>query len=68
MIQKDDKLNLAIKKLSQYDEWATVCEWVREMREAKFQALSGDNQRIDAKVVGAMAEDDYIYNTLKQNL
>ena len=65
---KDDKLNKAIKKLSQYDEWATVCDWVKEMREAKFQALSGDNERVDAKIIGAMAEDDYIYNVFKSEV
>jgi len=65
---KDDKLNKAIKKLSQYDEWATVCDWVKEMREAKFQALSGDNERVDAKIIGAMAEDDYIYSVFKSEV
>lgn len=66
MMERDDKLTLAIKKLSQYDEWQTVVDWVRDMREGKIQALSGENsERMDAKILGAIAEDDYIYNTLK---
>lgn len=64
---EDDKLTKAIKKLSQYDEWNDICKYIYERRESKFVHLSGDNsERTDAKICGAIAEDDEIYATLSQ--
>ena len=54
--------------LRRYDQFKVVLKFIKSLREAKFQALESKldaGERADAKLIGAMIEDDYIYKTLK---
>lgn len=67
-VTRENNLEESLKFLRKYDQFAVVIEFVKECRESKFQALESKldaGERADAKLIGAMIEDDYIYKTLK---
>ena len=68
LVKKENNLEEALKFLRKYDQFGVLLAFVKECRESKFQALEPKldaGERADAKLIGAMIEDDYIYKTLK---
>jgi len=67
-VTRENNLEESLKFLRKYDQFSVVIAFVKECRESKFQALESKldaGERADAKLIGAMIEDDYIYKTLK---
>lgn len=67
-VTRENNLEESLKFLRKYDQFFVVIEFIKECRESKFQALESKldaGERADAKLIGAMIEDDYIYKTLK---
>ena len=67
-VTRENNLEESLKFLRKYDQFAVVIAFLKECRESKFQALESKldaGERADAKLIGAMIEDDYIYKTLK---
>ena len=68
LVKRENNLEEALKFLRKYDQFEVLLAFVKECRESKFQALESKldaGERADAKLIGAMIEDDYIYKTLK---
>lgn len=64
---KTDNLSEAVEFLSRYDQYKYVLKFIQECRESKFQALEkglDSGERADAKIIGAMIEDDYLLKVL----
>ncbi len=69
-VTRENNLEESLKFLRKYDQFDVVLSFLKECRESKFQALESKldaDERADAKLIGAMIEDDYIYKTLKGN-
>jgi hypothetical protein len=67
-VTRENNLEESLKFLRKYDQFDVVLLFLKECRESKFQALESKldgDERADAKLIGAMIEDDYIYKTLK---
>jgi hypothetical protein len=67
-VTRENNLEESLKFLRKYDQFDVVLSFLKECRESKFQALESKldgDERADAKLIGAMIEDDYIYKTLK---
>jgi len=67
-VTRENNLEESLKFLRKYDQFEVVLSFLKECRESKFQALESKldgDERADAKLIGAMIEDDYIYKTLK---
>lgn len=67
-VTRENNLEESLKFLRKYDQFDVVIAFIKECRESKFQALESKldaGERADAKLIGAMIEDDYIYKTLK---
>lgn len=63
-----DELAEALKSLRNTDQFKLVINFIKEVRESKFSALESKldaNERADAKLIGAMVEDDYLYKLFK---
>ena len=63
-----DELAEALKRLRNTDQFKLVINFIKEVRESKFSALESKldaNERADAKLIGAMVEDDYLYKLFK---
>ena len=68
MRRATDNLAEALKDLRGADQFKVVIEFLREVRESKFTALESkldSDERADAKLIGAMVEDDYLYKLFK---
>ena len=66
-IKNTDSLREAVEFLSKYEQYQYVLEFIHQCREAKFQALEQSldaGERADAKILGGMVEDDYLYKIL----
>lgn len=70
-IKQTDNLSDAVEFLSKYEQYQYILEFIHQCRESKFQALEQNldsGERADAKVLGGMVEDDYLYKVLSPEL
>ncbi len=66
-IKKTDSLSEAVKFLSKYEQYEYILQFIKECRETKFHLLEKSldaTERADAKIIGAMIEDDYLIKVL----
>jgi len=63
-----DKLAEALRDLRNTDQFKVVIGFLRDIRENKIAALEANldsTERADAKLIGAIVEDDYLYKLFK---
>ena len=63
-----DKLAEALRDLRNTDQFKVIIGFLREIRENKITALEANldsTERADAKLIGAIVEDDYLYKLFK---
>jgi hypothetical protein len=63
-----DELAEALRDLRNADQFKVVIKFLREIRENKISALEANldsSERADAKLIGAIVEDDYLYKLFK---
>ena len=63
-----DELAEALRDLRNADQFKVVIKFLREIRENKISALEANldsSERADAKLIGAIVEDDYLYKLFR---
>jgi len=63
-----DELAEALRDLRNADQFKVVIKFLQEIREYKISALEANldgSERADAKLIGAIVEDDYLYKLFK---
>lgn len=65
MKTETDELTKALERLRPQSDFQTVIKAIFESRERWFDTLTGEAERLDAKKVGAMVQDDYWYKLFK---
>jgi hypothetical protein len=63
-----DELAEALRDLRNADQFKVVIRFLREIRENKISALEANldsSERADAKLIGAIVEDDYLYKLFR---
>jgi hypothetical protein len=63
-----DKLAEALRDLRNTDQFKVIIGFLRDTRENKIAALEANldsTERADAKLIGAIVEDDYLYKLFK---
>lgn len=66
-VKKTDNLSEAVAFLSKYEQYEYLLEFLKECRETKILLLEKNldgGDRADAKIIGAMIEDDYLLKVL----
>lgn len=66
-LKKISSLDEAVQFLSKYEHYQFVLDYIKECRESKFLLLEqklDSEERADAKILGAMIEDDYLLKVL----
>jgi len=63
-----DNLAEALRDLRNTDQFKVIIGFLRDIRENKIAALEANldsTERADAKLIGAIVEDDYLYKLFK---
>ena len=63
-----DELAEALRDLRNADQFKVVIRFLLEIRQNKISALEANldsSERADAKLIGAIVEDDYLYKLFK---
>jgi hypothetical protein len=66
-VKQTDSLSEAVEFLSKYEQYQYFLNFLLQCRETKFQLLEkslDSSERADAKIIGAMVEDDYLLKIL----
>jgi len=66
-VKQTDSLSDAVAFLSNYEQYQYILGFIKECRETKILLLEKNlegNERSDAKIIGAMIEDDYLLKVL----
>lgn len=66
-VKQTDSLSEAVEFLSKYEQYQYILHFLSQCRETKFQLLEkslDSSERADAKIIGAMVEDDYLLKIL----